>query len=194
MLFSSSCKLNSHQESPTKELVEHGFSLAAEGERSQSKPPERISASDDSSDGNVSEESEWNFLFKCTVNKFKGGIRLYQQLEKDLNFLFYCGVLSGTGYEWEDDFPLLPLPTSSGASDSPPPRSIPKAPDTKPAVQYSRFTVSPSNMSRFSITHISDSDVDSAWGGSSTTIYHNRILLSSQKRRDEDKMKQLLIF
>ncbi|XP_026207744.1 serine/threonine-protein kinase LMTK1 isoform X2 [Anabas testudineus] len=112
------------QESPTKELVEHGFSLAAEGERSQSKPPERISASDDSSDGNVSEES--------------------------------------TGYEWEDDFPLLPLPTSSGASDSPPPRSIPKAPDTKPAVQYSRFTVSPSNMSRFSITHISDSDVDSA--------------------------------
>ncbi|XP_067343841.1 serine/threonine-protein kinase LMTK1 isoform X2 [Channa argus] len=112
------------QESPTKELAEHDFPLGAEGLSSQSKPHERVSASDDSSDGNISEES--------------------------------------TGYEWEDDFPLLPLPTSSAAPDSPPPRSIPKAPDVKPAEQYSRFTVSPSNMSRFSITHISDSDVDSA--------------------------------
>ncbi|KAK2820132.1 hypothetical protein Q5P01_023091 [Channa striata] len=112
------------QESPTKELAEHGLPLGGEGQSSPSKPHERVSASDDSSDGNISEES--------------------------------------TGFEWEDDFPLLPLPTSSAASDSPPPRSTPKAPDVQAAVQYSRFTVSPSNMSRFSITHISDSDVDSA--------------------------------
>ncbi|XP_018522123.1 serine/threonine-protein kinase LMTK1 isoform X2 [Lates calcarifer] len=117
------------QESPTKELAEHGFPLGTEGQSSRNKPHERVNASDDSSDGNISEES--------------------------------------AGYEWEDDFSLLPLPTSSAASDSPPTRSItPKAPDAKPAVQYSRFTVSPSNVSRFSITHISDSDMDSAGGSS----------------------------
>ncbi|XP_074476858.1 serine/threonine-protein kinase LMTK1 isoform X2 [Sebastes fasciatus] len=116
------------QESPTKELSEHRFPLGADGQSSQSKSQERLSASDDSSDGNISEES--------------------------------------AGYEWEDDFPLLPLSTSSVASDSPPPRSIPKAPEPKPAVQFSRFTVSPSNVSRFSITHISDSDMDSAGGSS----------------------------
>ncbi|XP_063338522.1 serine/threonine-protein kinase LMTK1 isoform X1 [Pelmatolapia mariae] len=114
------------QESPTKELAEHGFPLGAEGSRT--KPQERVNASDDSSDGNISEES--------------------------------------AGFEWEDDFPLLPLPTSSATSESPPPRSITTTPDTKPAVQYSRFTVSPSSVSRFSITHISDSDMESAGGSS----------------------------
>ncbi|KAM7381101.1 hypothetical protein PAMA_012100 [Pampus argenteus] len=109
------------QESPTKELAERGFPSGAEGQSSQSK--DGVNPSDDSSDGNISEES--------------------------------------AGYEWDDDFPLLPLPTSSVTSDSPPPRSISKAPDPKPAMQYSRFTVS-----RFSITHISDSDMDSAGGSS----------------------------
>uniref|UniRef100_A0AAQ4NNI3 non-specific serine/threonine protein kinase n=1 Tax=Gasterosteus aculeatus aculeatus TaxID=481459 RepID=A0AAQ4NNI3_GASAC len=70
------------------------------------------------------------------------------------------------GYEWEDDFPLLPLPTCSVASDSPPPRCALTAPDPQPAAQFSRFTVSPSKVSRFSITHISDSDMDSAGGSS----------------------------
>ncbi|XP_060889344.1 serine/threonine-protein kinase LMTK1 isoform X2 [Labrus mixtus] len=112
------------QESPTKELTEHGFPLGAE---SQSKSQDRVTASDDSSDGNLSEES--------------------------------------AGYEWEDDFPLLPLPTSV-TSDSPLPRSIPKAQNPKAAVQFSRFSVSPSSVSRFSITHISDSDMDSVGGSS----------------------------
>ncbi|XP_013879788.1 serine/threonine-protein kinase LMTK1 isoform X2 [Austrofundulus limnaeus] len=116
------------QESPTKELVEHGFPLASEGRSSKRKSHDRLNASDDSSDGNVSEES--------------------------------------TGFEWEDDFSLGPLPTSSVAADSPPPRSVTKAPDPKPATQFSRFTVSPSNVSRFSITHITDSDMDSAGGSS----------------------------
>ncbi|XP_077406645.1 serine/threonine-protein kinase LMTK1 isoform X2 [Vanacampus margaritifer] len=115
------------QESPTKELTAHGFPLAAEG--SGSKSPERVNASDDSSDGNVSEES--------------------------------------AGYEWEDDFPLLPLPTSSTASDSPSRAAAVAEPrETKSAARFSRFTVSPSSVSRFSITHISDSDVDSAGGSS----------------------------
>ncbi|KAM9425063.1 serine/threonine-protein kinase LMTK1 [Pholidichthys leucotaenia] len=117
------------QESPTKELVEHSFTLGAEDQKSRSKSTEKVNASDDSSDGNVSEES--------------------------------------VGYEWEDDFPLLPLPTSSMTSDSPPPRTTAKTKTAtaapKPAVQFSRFTVSPT-VSRFSITHISDSDMDSAGG------------------------------
>uniref|UniRef100_A0A3B5L0Q4 non-specific serine/threonine protein kinase n=1 Tax=Xiphophorus couchianus TaxID=32473 RepID=A0A3B5L0Q4_9TELE len=114
------------QESPTKELVEHGFPLASEGSSSGRKSQERPNISDDSSDGNISEER----------------------------------------FEWEDDFPLLPLPTSSTAADSPPPHAVAKAPEPKPAIQLSRFTVSPSNVSRFSITHISDPDMDSAGGWS----------------------------
>ncbi|MEQ2296925.1 hypothetical protein AMECASPLE_029487, partial [Ameca splendens] len=113
-------------ESPTKELVEHGVPLASEGSSSGRKSQERPNVSDDSSDGNISEES--------------------------------------AGFEWEDDFPLLPLSMSSTAADSPP-RSVTKGPDPKP-VQLSRFTVSPSNVSRFSITHISDSDMDSVGGSS----------------------------
>ncbi|XP_028332096.1 serine/threonine-protein kinase LMTK1 isoform X2 [Gouania willdenowi] len=117
------------QESPTKELTEHGFLLGTESQTSRGKSPERISVSDESSDGNISEES--------------------------------------AGYEWEDDFPLLPLPMSSAVSDSPPPRSAAKTHEPqKPAVRSSRFTVSPSIVSRFSITHISDSDMDSAGGSS----------------------------
>ncbi|CDQ69931.1 unnamed protein product [Oncorhynchus mykiss] len=123
------------QQSPTKELAEHGFSPEAEtsGQGSESKQP----TSDDSSDGNISEES--------------------------------------AGYEWEDDFPLLPLPTSSSkmaassSASTPSTPSLPatsKAPEPKPAVQYSRFTVSPSHVSRFSITHVSDSDIDSGPGSS----------------------------
>ncbi|KAM3859909.1 serine/threonine-protein kinase LMTK1 [Diretmus argenteus] len=116
------------QESPTKELADHGLPSGTEGQSLRSKAQEKLNASDDSSDGNISEES--------------------------------------AGFEWEDDFSLLPLPTSKLASDSPPPCSIPKAPEPKPSTQYSRFTVSPSNVSRFSITHVSDSDMDSAGGSS----------------------------
>uniref|UniRef100_A0A672GCV3 non-specific serine/threonine protein kinase n=1 Tax=Salarias fasciatus TaxID=181472 RepID=A0A672GCV3_SALFA len=116
------------QESPTKELTEHGFQIGTEGQSSRSKSHER-----------------------------RAGIKLL------------VSYLSGAGYEWEDDFPLLPLPTSSATSDSPPPRSVTKAPEPKPAVQFSRFTVSPSPVSRFSITHISDSDMDSVGGRSSET-------------------------
>ncbi|XP_028976258.2 serine/threonine-protein kinase LMTK1 [Esox lucius] len=121
------------QQSPTKELAESGFPPGGEISRhgSEVKQP----TSDDSSDGNISEESG--------------------------------------GYEWEDDFPLLPLPTPSckmaASSCTPSTPSLPsssKTPDPKPAVQYSRFTVSPSHAARFSITHVSDSDMDSGPGSS----------------------------
>ncbi|KAF4084876.1 hypothetical protein AMELA_G00111030 [Ameiurus melas] len=124
------------QESPTGELSEHAFPLGGEtstqGARcTVSNQQEKANSTDDSSDGNISEES--------------------------------------TGYEWDDDFSLLPLPTSS--EESPPdikakPSFPPSATDNNPVVQFSRFTVSPSPISRFSITHVSDSDMDSAGGSS----------------------------
>ncbi|XP_067224775.1 serine/threonine-protein kinase LMTK1 isoform X3 [Chanodichthys erythropterus] len=122
------------QESPTRELADHSFPLGGESSKPSAKSKvqnqqEKVNASDDSSDGNISEES--------------------------------------AGFEWEDDFPLLPLPTSSKGS----PPDITAKPSlltssTKPAAQVSRFTVSASNVSRFSITHVSDSDMDSAGGSS----------------------------
>uniref|UniRef100_A0A8C2QBC3 non-specific serine/threonine protein kinase n=1 Tax=Cyprinus carpio TaxID=7962 RepID=A0A8C2QBC3_CYPCA len=120
------------QESPTRELADQSFPLGGESSKSNEKGKvqnqlEKINASDDSSDGNISEES--------------------------------------AGFEWEDDFPLLPLTTSSKGS---PPDITPKpsqtSGSTKPVAQVSRFTVSPSSVSRFSITHVSDSDMDSAGG------------------------------
>uniref|UniRef100_A0A671N5R2 non-specific serine/threonine protein kinase n=1 Tax=Sinocyclocheilus anshuiensis TaxID=1608454 RepID=A0A671N5R2_9TELE len=120
------------QESPTRELADQSFPLGGESSKPSAKgkaqdQQEKINASDDSSDGNISEES--------------------------------------AGFEWEDDFPLLPLPTSSKGSplDITPKPSLMSG-STKPVAQVSRFTVSPSSVSRFSITHISDSDMDSAGG------------------------------
>uniref|UniRef100_A0A3P8UFN8 non-specific serine/threonine protein kinase n=1 Tax=Cynoglossus semilaevis TaxID=244447 RepID=A0A3P8UFN8_CYNSE len=113
------------QESPTQELTENCFLLETEGQRSENSSKEKLNTSDDSSDGNVSEES--------------------------------------AGYEWEDDFSLLPLPTSAVTSDSPPKNVMVdpphRAPVAKQETKMSRFTVS-----RFSITHVSDSDVESVGG------------------------------
>ncbi|MBN3307626.1 LMTK1 kinase, partial [Amia calva] len=126
------------QESPTRELAELSFPQGAESsgrgsDCAEPRPQERVSASDDSSDGNVSEESG--------------------------------------GFEWDDDFPLMPV-----SSSMMPPLDTPVTsglttltPEPKPmgsTVQYSRFTVSPSSVSRFSITHVSDSDIDSVGGSS----------------------------
>ncbi|NXC42860.1 LMTK1 kinase, partial [Penelope pileata] len=128
------------QESPTRELGEQGFPdspepsgqpPAARGPSSPSSPTDRLSASDDSSDGNASEESG--------------------------------------GFEWDDDFPLMPVKPSLISSLDP---AVPALPTLVPApkqvlpIQFSRFTVSPAPVSRFSITHVSDSDMDSIGGSS----------------------------
>ncbi|KAJ8283146.1 hypothetical protein COCON_G00019960 [Conger conger] len=100
------------QESPTQELAEPGLPVGAEpGPEGPAAPPNQERVSDDSSDGNLSEES--------------GGL------------------------EWEDDFPLLPRPSLMMSS-----------PEVPPA-RFSGFSVS-----RFSLTHVSDSDMDSAGGSS----------------------------
>ncbi|KAM9463100.1 serine/threonine-protein kinase LMTK1 isoform 1-T1 [Clarias gariepinus] len=124
------------QESPTGQLSEHAFPLGGEintqgAKCTVSNQQEKANSTDDSSDGNISEES--------------------------------------TGFEWDDDFSLLPLPISP--KESPPdikakPSFPPSATNSKPVGQFSRFTVSPSPISRFSITHVSDSDMDSAGGSS----------------------------
>ncbi|XP_028824829.1 serine/threonine-protein kinase LMTK1 isoform X2 [Denticeps clupeoides] len=61
-------------------------------------------------------------------------------------------------FEWDDDFPLIQI--AAYATANKPSVAI----EPKPVVQFSRFTVSP--VSRFSITHVTDSDVDSAGGSS----------------------------
>ncbi|KAL0197007.1 hypothetical protein M9458_005547, partial [Cirrhinus mrigala] len=62
-------------------------------------------------------------------------------------------------FQWQDDFPLMQSPSTSEQDSeeiATPPNSPVKSPDEKPAPPLSRFSVS-----RFSITHVSDSDMDS---------------------------------
>lgn len=84
--------------------------------------------------------------------------------------------IAGGGFEWDDDFPLMPVKPSLVASlpgtPAEPPAAVPALPALVPAqkqvlpIQFSRFTVSPAPVSRFSITHVSDSDMDSIGGES----------------------------
>uniref|UniRef100_A0A8C2EFD5 Apoptosis-associated tyrosine kinase a n=1 Tax=Cyprinus carpio TaxID=7962 RepID=A0A8C2EFD5_CYPCA len=65
-------------------------------------------------------------------------------------------------FQWQDDFPLMQSPSTSepGSEEiTTPPNSPVKSPDEKPAAPLSRFSVS-----RFSISHVSDSDMDSIGG------------------------------
>uniref|UniRef100_A0A8B9EHG0 non-specific serine/threonine protein kinase n=2 Tax=Anser cygnoides TaxID=8845 RepID=A0A8B9EHG0_ANSCY len=95
--------------------------------------------------------------------------------------------VTGGGFEWDDDFPLMPakpsLMSSLSGTPAEPDPSVPAllpAPKQVLPIQFSRFTVSPAPVSRFSITHVSDSDMDSIggespprahpWGGGSPSI------------------------
>ncbi|XP_074870780.1 serine/threonine-protein kinase LMTK1 isoform X1 [Carettochelys insculpta] len=132
------------QESPTRELSNQTFPEvpAPSPQPVQSigplSPVARLSTSDDSTDGNASEESG--------------------------------------GFEWDDDFPLMPVKSSltSSLTVAPvmPVSAIPTLPSLGPAqkqvlpIQFSRFSVSPAPASRFSITHVSDANVEPVGGGS----------------------------
>ncbi|XP_032055710.1 serine/threonine-protein kinase LMTK1 isoform X1 [Aythya fuligula] len=77
------------------------------------------------------------------------------------------------GFEWDDDFPLMPVkPSLMSSLSGTPAEPDPSVPALLPApkqvlpLQFSRFTVSPAPVSRFSITHVSDSDMDSIGGSS----------------------------
>ncbi|XP_016788600.3 serine/threonine-protein kinase LMTK1 isoform X6 [Pan troglodytes] len=68
----------------------------------------------------------------------------------------------GGGFAWDDDFPLMPA-KAAFAMALDPAAPAPAAPTPAP---FSRFTVSPAptSTSRFSITHVSDSDAESKRG------------------------------
>lgn len=84
-----------------------------------------------------------------------------------------CLPSSGSGFEWEDDFPLMAvkasvMPSLTSAAPEPalpglPPTLVPAQKQVLP-IQFSRFTVSPAPVSRFSITHVTDSDTGSVGG------------------------------
>ncbi|KAL2297845.1 hypothetical protein Nmel_016410 [Mimus melanotis] len=86
---------------------------------------------------------------------------------------FYDDVTIYLFDQWDDDFPLMPVKPSLVASlpgtPAEPPAAVPAlVPAQKQVlpIQFSRFTVSPAPVSRFSITHVSDSDMDSIGGSS----------------------------
>ncbi|XP_051570849.1 serine/threonine-protein kinase LMTK1-like isoform X2 [Myxocyprinus asiaticus] len=67
-------------------------------------------------------------------------------------------------FEWQDEFPLMTSPSTSepGSEEiTTPPNSPVKSPDEKPAPPLSRF-----NVSRFSITHVSDPHMNFMGGNS----------------------------
>ncbi|XP_013203069.1 serine/threonine-protein kinase LMTK1 isoform X1 [Microtus ochrogaster] len=73
----------------------------------------------------------------------------------------------GSRFKWDDEFPLVPgkaaLVTALDPADP-----VLAAPTT-PAAPFSRFTVSPTPASRFSITHVSDSEAQSGRGPAAST-------------------------
>ncbi|XP_060501156.2 serine/threonine-protein kinase LMTK1 isoform X3 [Panthera onca] len=63
----------------------------------------------------------------------------------------------GGGLAWDDGFPPTPAPEAARPAPAAPPKQTAPGP-------FSRFTVSPAPASRFSITHVSDSDAGSVGG------------------------------
>ncbi|XP_037112848.1 serine/threonine-protein kinase LMTK2 isoform X2 [Syngnathus acus] len=80
----------------------------------------------------------------------------------------------GGGFEWDDDFPAAPAFPSKTHKDAAPAKSLAVAATriSSPAVaswgnssNYSRFSISPASIASFSLTHLTDSDIEQ--GGSS---------------------------
>ncbi|XP_059509642.1 serine/threonine-protein kinase LMTK1 isoform X3 [Stegostoma tigrinum] len=71
------------------------------------------------------------------------------------------------GFEWDDDFPLVSvrssLETESSSTDTAS-SAAPSGPEQSQAqkTRFSRFTISPATVSRFSITHVLDSEIEPA--------------------------------
>ncbi|KAH0629356.1 hypothetical protein JD844_011376 [Phrynosoma platyrhinos] len=128
------------QESPTKELAEQPFPgaveppLASVPAHESNGSPSPIHGTADTPNNSFSSSSE-----RSTSEESKAG-----------------------GFEWEDDFSLMPVKPSvmsSLTSVAPEPALSGLPPTLLPAqkqvlpIQFSRFTVSPAPASRFSITH-----------------------------------------
>lgn len=94
--------------------------------------------------------------------------------------LHYCQFsfflfLQGGGFEWDDDFSSpepsfmskaanslisskSPLQSSKYFSPPPPSRTLDQ--NWSHTSPYSRFSISPANMASFSLTHLTDSDIE----------------------------------
>lgn len=71
--------------------------------------------------------------------------------------------LVGSRFEWDGNFPLVPSKAAL-ATALDPADPVLATPTAAPAAPLSRFTVSPTPASRFSITHVSDSESPSVGG------------------------------
>lgn len=82
-------------------------------------------------------------------------------------------ISAGGGFEWDDDFSspapaFLPkkdagLPSKSSSSPfSSPPQAAgrPSEPSWSSSSSYSRFSISPASIASFSLTHLTDSDIE----------------------------------
>lgn len=97
-------------------------------------------------------------------------------------------ISTGGGFEWDDDFSspapaFLPktdagLPSKSSSSPfSSPPQAAgrPSEPSWSSSSSYSRFSISPASIASFSLTHLTDSDIEQ--GGASATLLENMACL-----------------
>lgn len=160
------------QESPTGELADYTFSTESSGQdASEEKASDHELQPDADLEAQscetfcVSEETDGN---NSEEGEFVEDIKLRRIILVDLSRIVHdnCDcvcVHTGGGYEWENDLSFEPHPSSPDTIPEPqssptPTSNSPEAP--KPAaVALNRFMVS-----RFSITHVSDSHMGSATG------------------------------
>lgn len=151
------------QETPTKELGDHSYGSSSPAPDYRGSAPtsgylNRFTNSESSTDeeGNRRDAAP-------TAVFYGGGGALTLPL-----------VPSGGGFEWDDDFSspapaFLPkekaskAPPSSAAArfSSPPPvggRAL--EPSWSSSSNYSRFSISPASIASFSLTHLTDSDIE----------------------------------
>lgn len=130
----------------------------------------------------------WIFtLFLSTLpSKSHGWLVNFRLNTKPLNLLI---CFTGGAFEWDDDFPS-PEPNflSKAASDhsasrpsgtsaaskyfSPPPANRTLEQSWNSPSNYSRFSISPASIASFSLTHLTDSDIEQ--GGKFSTNIHTQ--------------------
>lgn len=78
-------------------------------------------------------------------------------------------ILTGGGFEWDDDFSspgpaflskIEKDPVSGAVPSTPPSAGRALQPTWSNSSSYSRFSISPANIASFSLTHLTDSDIE----------------------------------
>lgn len=149
------------QETPTKELGEHSYGSSSQApELSGAAPPAGYLNRFTNSESSTDEEGNQQRL------QLRAAI-----LERPDVCL--C-LRAGGGFEWDDDFsspaPTFPPkgkaskapPFSAGARFSSPPPVAGRVlePSWSSSSNYSRFSISPASIASFSLTHLTDSDIE----------------------------------